>query len=187
MNNVLIPPVALIPAYGGYIRNGQIIGYGSIRDNVRKINMTGFFSGGVLQPTGLVSSYTEWTAAPELIFHVIGDFKSGKLNGHVYKYMSENSLYCDAGNNSSNVLVRRRYVRANKIDALYNMGVVETSTSLGNVTLMMNWAYNNLLNVFDIGDIDISGPSYEIDNAVRIDSHYLALSNKSSLNLSVLN
>lgn len=186
--NFVIPPVALVPAYGGYIKNGQIVGYGTMRDNVNKINQTGYFSNGLLQVSPIMSTYIEWTKAPETIVMIIGNFISGKANGNnIIHYISTGSVYCDKNNNDSSVLARCRYVRVNKILKNCSNGNVSSSTSIGVVTLKMNWINNNLLNAFDIGDIDITSSDYEIDDAVRVDSNNLPESNKSSLILSIYN
>lgn len=168
-STVLMPPVAYVPLYGGYFANGKIVGYGAIRNNITKINLQGYFTNGSLDNAPIVSTYIEWTSAPESVLMVLGNFVNGKVNGITYKYTSTGSIYCETGNNSSNVLGRKRYIRAAKVQQLCTSGVVDSSTDMGTVTLMMNWAYNNLLTAFDIGDVSLAD-GYEVDDAVRADS-----------------
>lgn len=186
-NNIVIQPIALIPAYGGQIKNGRLVGYGSIRDNINKVIYTGYFSGGLLQPAPIESSYIEWTAAPESIVLIIGSFSAGKLNGNnIVRYVSTGNIYCEAKQNDSSTIARKRYIRANKFIENYSAGVATSSNSIGQVTLLMNWVNNNLLNAFDIGDVSLASDNYELDNTIRPDSDGLLPSNKTALVLSIL-
>lgn len=183
-NIVIVPPVLYVPAYGGTFKNGQIIGYGSIRDNINKKICTGYFSDSLLSPSPIMSTYIEWTTAPEKIMMVLGNFSEGKVHGVVYKYLSTGSVYCKNGENKSNIIARVRYARATKVKQSCTNGIVDSSEDLGSTTLMMNWVNNNLLNVFDIGDQSID-VGYEVDNAIRPNSIKLVPINKPELSNSI--
>lgn len=184
---VLIPPITYIPVYGGYFLNGRIIGYGAIRNNISKINQQGYFVNGVLDSSPIASQYIEWTTAPEQILYVIGNFIGGKADGIVYKYVSTGSIYCETGNNLANITARRRYIRAAKTKQVCTVGTVNSSTDIGTVTLLMNWTHNNLLTIFDIGDVDISGNDFEVDDAIRANSIRLVPVVKNSFENSIYN
>lgn len=184
---VLVPPILYIPAYGGKFSNGKIIGYGSIRDNVNKVNKQGYFVNGKLDNSPIDSQYIEWTSAPEQVLMVIGNFIGDKVDGIVYNYTSTGSIYCESKQNLSNVLARRRYIRAIKTKQNCTAGTINSTTSMGTVTLLMNWVNNNLLNALDIGDVDISGNDYEIDDAVRVNSNTLISNVKNNLTNSIYN
>ena len=171
-STVLVPPTLYIPAYGGRFVNGKIVGYGAIRDNINKINQVGYFTNGVLSNAPIASTYIEWTSSPESVMMVLGNFVDGKVDGLVYKYVSTGSIYCESGNNLSNVLARRRYILATKTQQSCTAGVVNSETAMGAVTLMMNWVNNNLLNVFDVVVLGLV-VGYEVDDAVRVNSPYL--------------
>jgi hypothetical protein len=183
---VIVPPVMYVPAYGGTFSNGIIKGYGSIRDNINKKIQTGYFNNGVLTDSPIISTYIEWTTAPEQVLMVLGNFSDGKANGIMYKYQSTGSIYCTIGDNKSNKIARSRYMLADKTKQECKNGDVISSTSMGTVTIAMNWVNNNLLNVFDLGNVSLD-VGYEVDNAVRADSIKLVSSNKSSFTNSIYN
>lgn len=168
-SQVLVPPILYLPSYGGSFSNGRIVGYGSIRDNVSKISQQGYFANGVLSDAPIVSTYIEWTSAPESVMMVLGNFVNGKADGQMYKYTSTGSIYCDSGNNLPNIISRKRYIRATKVSQHCTAGVVNSTANLGTVTLMMNWDSNNLLSAFDIGDVSLAA-GFDVDDAVRADS-----------------
>jgi len=168
-SQVLVPPVLYLPSYGGHFVNGRIVGYGLIRDNINKISQQGYFTNGVLSDAPIVSTYIEWTSAPESVMMVLGNFVNGKADGQMYKYTSTGSIYCDTGNNLSSVVSRKRYIRATKVSQVCAAGVVNSTNNLGTVTLMMNWSSNNLLTAFDIGDVSLAA-GFDVDDAVREDS-----------------
>lgn len=183
---VLIPPITYIPLYGGGFRNGTIVGYGAIRNNINKINLQGYFTDGVLSNAPIMSTYIEWTTAPEQVMMVLGNFVSGKVDGIVYNYQSTGSIYCRTDENKSNVIARTRYILANKVQQTCTAGTVDSSTSMGVVTLMMNWVNNNLLTAFDIGNVSLAA-GFEVDDAVRADSNYVMAVVKNSFTNSIYN
>lgn len=185
-STVLIPPITYIPAYGGIFRNGSIVGYGAIRNNVTKVNMQGYFCDGLLSNSPIMSIYIEWTTAPEQVLMVLGNFKAGKVDGVVYNYQSTGSIYCKVGENKSDNIARTRYMIANKVSQSCTTGTIDSSTSLGTTTLMMNWVNNNVLTIFDIGNISLA-VGYEVDDAVRVESNAVVPVVKNSFNNSIYN
>ncbi len=59
MSDTIVSPISYIPAYGGKFVNGKLVGYGSIINNVDKINQYGYFTNGVLDSTPIASQYIE--------------------------------------------------------------------------------------------------------------------------------
>ncbi len=167
--NIKISPFAFTPMLGGMFTNGSISGYGIIRNNTNKILQQGYFSKGILAGAPIISSYIEWTSAPEQVLIVYGSFTDGKVDGVVYKNQSSGSIYCKTGESKSNSTIRTRFILMNKTKQSCTTGTVDSSSSLGSSVFMMNWVDNVLINAFDIGVVDFNN-GYEVDDSIRVDS-----------------